>query len=75
MLPEISCSNWLNRPGRICVPRMDNIKGTLEQVKAYGESFRTAEIRFNAGAITSVDYVIAKNNFDRANINLSVATV
>ena len=48
-------------------------KGYVEQVKAYGESFRTAEIRFNAGAITSVDYVIAKNNFDRSNINLSVA--
>jgi outer membrane protein len=48
-------------------------KGYVEQVKAYGESFRTAEIRFNAGAITSVDYVIAKNNYDRANINLSVA--
>ena len=48
-------------------------KGYLEQVHAYGESFRTAEIRFNAGVITSVDYVIAKNNYDRANINLSVA--
>ena len=48
-------------------------RGYVEQVKAYGESFRTAEIRFNAGAITSVDYVIAKNNYDRANINLSVA--
>ena len=48
-------------------------KGYVEQVKAYGESFRTAEIRFNAGAITSVAYVIAKNNYDRANINLSVA--
>jgi outer membrane protein len=48
-------------------------KGYLDQVHAYGESFRTAEIRFNAGAITSVDYVIAKNNFDRANTNLSAA--
>jgi len=48
-------------------------QGYVEQVKAYGESFRTAEIRFNAGAITSVDYVIAKNNFDRANTNLSAA--
>jgi len=46
-------------------------KGYLEQVKAYGESFRTAEIRFNNGVITSVDYVIAKNNYDRANTNLS----
>jgi outer membrane protein len=48
-------------------------KGYREQVHAYGESFRTAEIRFNAGVITSVDYVIAKNNFDRANTNLSAA--
>jgi outer membrane protein len=48
-------------------------KGYLDQVNAYGESFRTAEIRFNAGVITSVDYVIAKNNFDRANTNLAAA--
>ncbi len=48
-------------------------KGYLDQVNAYGESFRTAEIRFNAGVITSVDYVIAKNNVDRANLNLSAA--
>ena len=48
-------------------------KGYVEQVHAYGESFRTAEIRFNAGVITSVDYVIAKNNYDRANTNLSAA--
>ncbi|HVY76836.1 MAG TPA: TolC family protein [Puia sp.] len=48
-------------------------KGYLDQVKAYGESFRTAEIRFNNGVITSVDYVIAKNNYDRANTNLTAA--
>lgn len=48
-------------------------KGYVEQVRAYGESFRTAEIRFNAGVLTSVDYVIAKNNVDRANLNLSAA--
>ena len=48
-------------------------KGYFDQVQAYGESFRTAEIRFNNGVITSVDYVIAKNNYDRANINLSVS--
>ncbi len=48
-------------------------KGYVDQVKAYGESFRTAEIRFNAGVLTSVDYVIAKNNVDRANLNLSAA--
>jgi outer membrane protein len=48
-------------------------KGYVDQVRAYGESFRTAEIRFNAGVLTSVDYVIAKNNVDRANLNLSAA--
>ena len=41
-----------------------------EQVQAYKESFRTVEIRFNAGALTVVDYLIAKNNLDRANMNL-----
>ena len=44
-----------------------------EQVSAYKESFRIAEIKFNAGAVTSVDYVIAKNNFDQANLNLIIA--
>jgi len=44
--------------------------GLTEQVKAYKESFRTVEIRFNAGAVTVVDYLIAKNNLDRANTNL-----
>jgi outer membrane protein len=43
------------------------------QVKDFGESFRTAEVRFNAGAMTSVDYLIAKNNVDRSNINLIAA--
>jgi outer membrane protein len=42
----------------------------LEQVAAYTESFRAAEVRFNAGLGTSVDYLIAKNNMDLANINL-----
>ena len=43
------------------------------QVNSFTESFRTAEIRFNAGAITSVDYLIAKNNLDRAKGNLIIA--
>jgi outer membrane protein len=41
-----------------------------DQVKAYAESFRIAEIRFNAGVLNSVDYVLAKNYLDRANLNL-----
>jgi outer membrane protein len=44
-----------------------------EQVAAFKESFRIADIRFNAGAITSVDYLVAKNNVDRSNINYIVA--
>ncbi len=45
----------------------------VDQVNAYQQSFRAAEIKFNNGAITSVDYVIAKNNVDRANLNLTQA--
>lgn len=45
----------------------------VEQVTAYTESFKAAEARYNAGASTSVDYIIAKNNLDRANINLIIA--
>ncbi|MEX6685955.1 TolC family protein [Danxiaibacter flavus] len=48
-------------------------KALSEQVDAYKESFRIAEVRFNAGAINSVDYLVAKNNFDRSNVNLIVA--
>ena len=44
-----------------------------EQVQAYKESFREAEIKFNAGAITSVDYLVAKNNLDQSNLNLIIA--
>ena len=45
----------------------------INQVKSFGESFRIAEVKFNAGVSTQVDYLIAKNNFDRANINLITA--
>lgn len=45
----------------------------VEQVAAYTENFRAAEIRFNNGASTSVDYLIAKNNLDRSTTNLIIA--
>ena len=44
-----------------------------EQVNAYQESFRVAEIKFNAGAINSVDYLVVKNNLDQANLSLIIA--
>lgn len=43
-----------------------------EQVDAYKESFRIAEVRFEAGDINSVEFLQQKNKFDRANIDLVV---
>ncbi len=43
------------------------------QSQAYVESFHAAEVKFNAGALTSVDYLIVKGNLDRANTNLIAA--
>jgi outer membrane protein len=51
----------------------DKYKLLIQQESAFAESFRTAEVRFNAGAITSVDYLIAKNNLNRAQNNLITA--
>ena len=45
-------------------------KTLLDQVSAYTESFHAAEIRFNSGVGTSIDYLTAKNNLDRSNINM-----
>lgn len=44
-----------------------------EQADAYGESFRIASLRFENGVINSPEYLIAKNNADRANANLIIA--
>lgn len=51
----------------------DRYKILLEQVEAYQQSFKAAEARFNAGVGTSVDFLIAKQNLDRSNINLIIA--
>jgi outer membrane protein len=50
----------------------DKYQKTTEQLNAYTESFRIALVRFDAGMYTSniVDFVIAKNNVDQAEINL-----
>ncbi|NML23660.1 TolC family protein [Pseudoflavitalea sp. G-6-1-2] len=44
-----------------------------EQVASYSENFRAAEVQFENGAINSVDYLIAKNKLDFANIDLIIA--
>jgi outer membrane protein len=41
-----------------------------DEAKAYGESFRISKIRFEAGVLTSVDYITSKNNMDAANLGL-----
>jgi outer membrane protein len=51
----------------------ESYKTLITQVNAYKESFRAAEIRFNEGVGNSIDYLIAKNNLDRANSNLIIA--
>lgn len=44
-----------------------------EQVEAYKESFRVAEVRFEAGDINSVEFLLQKTKYDQANISLVVA--
>jgi outer membrane protein len=51
----------------------DRYKTILEQVAAFNESFRAAGIRFQQGVGNSIDYLTAKNNLDRSNINLIIA--
>ncbi len=49
---------------------LERYKALQDQVAAYKESFRIAEIRFNAGVLNSVEFVLSKNYLDRANLNL-----
>jgi outer membrane protein len=46
-------------------------KAYREQYNEYNESFRANEIRFNTGVINSFEYLSAKNNLDRAQLNLT----
>ena len=48
----------------------ERYKVLQEQVDAYQESFRAAEIRFQSGVGTSIDYLTPKDRLDRAKINL-----
>lgn len=51
----------------------ERYKILVEGVSAYAVAFRAAEIRFNAGLGTSVDYLMAKNNLDRTSLYLVTA--
>lgn len=48
----------------------ERYKALLDQVAAYQTSFKAAEARLAAGVGTTVDYIIAKSNLDRSDINL-----
>ena len=43
------------------------------QTQNYGESFRGAEIKYDAGALKSLDFIIYKTNKDQADLNLIAA--
>jgi outer membrane protein len=51
----------------------ERFQALTKQVEDFTISFKAAEIRFNSGVNTSVEYMIAKNNLDRANANLVAA--
>ncbi len=44
-----------------------------KQLKDFTQSFQAAETRFNAGVISSVEYLIVKNSMDRTNANFITA--
>jgi outer membrane protein len=46
---------------------------TIRQADAFAKSFGAAEAKFNEGVGSVVDYLIAKNNADRANSNLIIS--
>jgi outer membrane protein len=48
-------------------------KAYLEQVNFYRESFKAAELRFNEGVGTPIDYLTAKNNLEQANSNFIIS--
>ncbi|NII28031.1 TolC family protein [Pseudoflavitalea sp. X16] len=51
---------------------LNKYQALVDQVGSYTENFRIAEVRFNEGASTSVEYLLAKNNLDRSNTNLII---
>jgi len=52
---------------------LDRYKTLNEQVNAYSASFHAADVRFTQGVGSTVEYLIAKNNLDRAKTNQIVA--
>lgn len=70
---QIRLKQIIERDHLNMVASVNRYRALVEQVTALTQSFRAAEARFNAGAGNSVDFLTARNNLDRANINLIVA--
>ncbi|PZP51196.1 MAG: TolC family protein [Pseudopedobacter saltans] len=51
----------------------EGYKKISEQVNAYKTSLMAATIKFDNGVITTVDYIITKNNLDQSSLNLVAA--
>ncbi|QES89080.1 TolC family protein [Rhizosphaericola mali] len=51
----------------------DGFKKLAEQVNEYTTSLKAATIKFENGVLTTVDYILTKNNYDQANMNLVAA--
>lgn len=51
----------------------ERYQALARQLEDFTISFKAAEVRFNAGVNTSVEYMIAKNNVDRSNANFIAA--
>jgi outer membrane protein len=55
------------------VSAKDKYNASLEAVNSYGEAFKYTEQKFNVGIVNSVEYSIAKNNYIKAQADLSQA--
>jgi outer membrane protein len=51
----------------------DRYNALIEQVRDFSESFREVELKFNKGAVNSVEYLVAKNNLEKSKSNLIIA--
>ncbi|NCT94431.1 MAG: TolC family protein [Chitinophagaceae bacterium] len=52
---------------------LERFQTLQKQVEDFRASFQAAEVRFNNGVNTTVEYMLAKNNLDRANANFVAA--
>jgi len=60
---------WINEAYLNMTNAQQRMQLLAEQAQAFNESFRAAEVRFQSGVGTSVDYLYARERMDRANVN------